>query len=50
MNIEKWFEAPNLWDWNVIGGQIMMNQPAMHMAAENGVNAFHVIFQGTDPE
>ncbi len=50
MNIEKWFETPNVWDWNVIGGQIMMNQAAMHKASENGVNAFQVTFQGTDPE
>jgi hypothetical protein len=50
MNIEKWFEAPNLWDWNVIGGQIMMNQMAMRKASENGANAFQVSFQGVDPE
>lgn len=50
MNIEKWFEAPNVWDWDVIGGQIMMNQMAMHNAGENGVNAFQVSFEGTDPE
>jgi hypothetical protein len=50
MNIEKWFETPNVWDWNVIGGQIMMNQMAMSKAAENGVNAFQVSFQGINPE
>ncbi len=42
MNIEKWFAAPNLWDWNVIGGQIMMNQEAMHKACQNGANVFQV--------
>ena len=42
MNIDKWFEAPNLWDWNVTGGQIMQNQSAMHKACENGVNVFQV--------
>ena len=42
MNIEKWFAAPNLWDWNVIGGQIMMNQEAMHKACQNGANVFRV--------
>lgn len=42
MNIDKWFEAPNLWDWNVIGGQIMQNQAAMHKACENGANVFQV--------
>lgn len=40
MNIEKWFEAPNIWDWNVIGGQIMQNQPAMHKACQNGAHVF----------
>lgn len=42
MNIEKWFESPNLWDWNVVGGQIMQNQSAMHKACENGANVFSV--------
>jgi len=40
MNIEKWFQSPNLWDWNVIGGQIMQNQAAMHKACENGAHVF----------
>jgi hypothetical protein len=48
MNIEKWFEAPNVWDWNVIGGQIMQNQDAMHKACENGGNAFSVSHEGKD--
>jgi len=48
MNIEKWFEAPNLWDWNVIGGQIMQNQDAMHKASENGANVFQVTHVGKD--
>ncbi len=50
MNIEKWFEAPNLWDWNVIGGQIMMNQDAMRKGCENGANAFQVSFSGANKE
>ncbi|MBK7215088.1 MAG: hypothetical protein IPH88_17720 [Bacteroidales bacterium] len=40
MYINKWFETPNLWDWNIIGGQIMQYQDAMQKAAENGRNAF----------
>jgi hypothetical protein len=48
MNIEKWFEAPNVWNWNVIGGQIMQNQDAMHKACENGVNAFQVSLETKD--
>ncbi len=48
MNIEKWFESPNLWNWNVIGGQIMQNQVAMRKATENGANAFSVSHKGED--
>jgi len=46
MNIEKWFESPNLWDWNVIGGQIMQNQSAMKKACENGAHVFDVSVSG----
>jgi len=46
MNIEKWFEAPNLWDWNITGGQIMQNQDAMLNACKNGANAFEVSYSG----
>lgn len=48
MDIEKWFASPNVWDWNIIGGQIMQNQDAMHNAAENGANAFRVLHEGKD--
>lgn len=48
MNVEKWFESPNLWDWNVIGGQIMQNQDAMHKAGENGAFVFGVTHEGKD--
>jgi hypothetical protein len=48
MNIEKWFEAPNVWNWNVTGGQIMQNQDAMHKASENGANVFQVSHEGED--
>jgi hypothetical protein len=48
MNIEKWFESPNLWDWNVIGGQIMQDQNAMRKACENGANVFQVTHKGED--
>lgn len=40
MDIASWFETPNLWDWNIIGGQIMQNQASMRMACENGADAF----------
>jgi len=48
MNIDKWFETPNLWDWNAIGGQIMQNQDAMAKACQNGANAFQVMHVGKD--
>jgi hypothetical protein len=44
MNIASWFDTPNLWDWNFIGGQIMQKQWAMHMACENGVDAFSCLW------
>ena len=40
MDIARWFETPNLWNWNVIGGMIMNNQAAMHMVHENGGDVF----------
>jgi len=43
MNIEKWFIEPNLWDWNVTGGQIMQNQQAMHWACQNGEHVFSLV-------
>ena len=40
MNIERWFDAPNVWDHNYWGGAIMMNQEAMEQAKENGYDVF----------
>jgi len=40
MNINEWFEDPNIYDFNVWGGQIMQNQTAMHLACQNGHNVF----------
>ena len=40
MNVEKWFESPNTWDFNVWGGDIMQNQEAMHTACVNGSDVF----------
>lgn len=48
MNIEKWFEDPYVWDWNVIGGQIMQNQYAMRKACGNGNYAFEISHKGED--
>jgi hypothetical protein len=36
MNVENWFQHPNIWDHNYWGGMIMQNQEAMHQACENG--------------
>lgn len=40
MNIQEWFENPVVWNWNTVGGHIMMNQEAMHNAALNGKDVF----------
>lgn len=40
MNVDRWFDTPYLWDWNVVGGSIMQNQDAMHKVAENGKDVF----------
>jgi hypothetical protein len=48
MDIEKWFASPNVWNWNMIGGQIMQNQDAMLKAVQNGANVFSVSHEGTD--
>jgi len=42
MNVEEWFENPNVFDLNFWGGNIMQNQNAMHAASQNGVHAFSV--------
>lgn len=42
MNIENWFQNPNIYDHNVWGGYIMQNQEAMQLVKENGHNVFSV--------
>ncbi len=42
MNVNQWFEDPNIFDFNVWGGAIMQNQEAMHIACQNGHNVFSV--------
>jgi hypothetical protein len=42
MNVNKWFENPNIYDLNVWGGKIMQNQKAMHLACENGHDVFSI--------
>jgi len=48
MDINSWFESPNNWDWNVIGGQIMQNQDAMQQASRNGWDVFSIHYDQTD--
>lgn len=42
MNINQWFENPNLFDWNVIGGSIMQNQTAQDLLKANGKTVFSI--------
>jgi hypothetical protein len=50
MDVNSWFDTPNTWDWNLVGGQIMQNQDAMHAAAQNGKNAFSVLYDAPKPK
>jgi hypothetical protein len=50
MDINSWFESPNEWDWNIIGGQIMQSQEAMHKAAVNGLDAFSIYYEAPLPK
>lgn len=42
MNIENWFQGPNIYDHDEWGGYIMQNQDAMQMVKENGWNVFSI--------
>lgn len=42
MNIESWFETPNVYDFNYWGGGIMQNQEAMQDVKENGMDVFTI--------
>jgi len=42
MNVENWFQNPNVFDFNYWGGDIMQKQDAMHAACENGWDVFTV--------
>ncbi len=42
MDVNEWFEDPNIFNFNVWGGNIMQNEAAMHIACENGHNVFSV--------
>lgn len=40
MNIENWFQNPNIYDHNEFGGAIMQNQIAQQIIKENGCDVF----------
>ncbi len=40
MNIENWFQQPNLYDFNVFSGGIMGNSSAQQTLMENGTDVF----------
>lgn len=40
MNVDEWFENPNVFDLNFWGSHIMQNQAAMQAVKENGHNVF----------
>jgi hypothetical protein len=42
MNVESWFDTPDIFDFNTWGGDIMQKQDAMHVGCKNGKDAFHI--------
>jgi hypothetical protein len=42
MNVDQWWENPNIYDHNIHGGKIMQNQNAMQMGVENARSVFEV--------
>jgi hypothetical protein len=42
MDVNEWFENPNIYNFNLLGGKIMQNQATMHLACQNGHNVFTV--------
>ena len=42
MDVNRWFDNPYIFDWNVIGGSIMQNQTAQEMLKANGNDVFQV--------
>ncbi len=40
MQIESWFKTPHQWNWDSIGGAIMVDWQAMQLGMENGYDVF----------
>ncbi|MFK8044749.1 MAG: MbnP family protein [Crocinitomicaceae bacterium] len=43
MQIDQWFENPNLWDLNVLGTNLMGNKAAQLDISENAGNVFEIV-------
>lgn len=46
MNVENWFQNPNVFDFNYWSGDIMQKQDAMHAACQNGWDVFTIEANG----
>ncbi|PKP33400.1 MAG: hypothetical protein CVT99_00145 [Bacteroidetes bacterium HGW-Bacteroidetes-16] len=44
MNVENWFQSPNIYNHDTYGGDIMQKQEVMALAVENGWNVFSIEF------
>lgn len=42
MNVDQWWDQPNIYNHDVHGGKIMQNQKAMRMGVENGKSVFTI--------
>jgi hypothetical protein len=45
MEIQRWFAAPNLYNFDEFGTGIMQNQRAQELLKENGVNVFDLMIR-----
>ncbi len=45
MDVNSWFETPEVFDFNFYGGAIMQNQDAMHIGCLNGRDAFSISWE-----
>lgn len=45
MDVNSWFDTPEIFDFNYHGGAIMQNQEAMHIGCLNGADAFSLSWE-----
>ena len=43
MNVDRWWDTPNIYDHDEMGSRIMQNQEAMGKGVENGRNVFSLV-------